>query len=183
MNAKSKNLGQIVLVLATVLLSIGCQKEYSATAPKYQAPAGATEFTASIPGDIDISSRKLEQGGKCSLDTVNKIAAGTATKIELNTDLFMSGWAVDEQNASLGKTLMIELKNIDGKTNYYAATTTRGQRPDVAVALKNKKYENSGFELVAVGKAVKAGKYGINILIIDEKTSTSCDTDKKFIFE
>lgn len=181
MSAKRRYLVNAVSVLTALLFFSGCQKEYSATAPKYQAPLGANEFTPTIPGDL--SGRKIEQGGKCSLDSVNKIRAATATKVVLNTDLYLSGWAVDEQRVSPGKAIVVELRSADGKTIYYAATTTRGQRPDVATALKNRKYENSGFELSAVSKAVTAGSYTINILIINKDGIISCDTSKKFVFK
>ncbi len=99
------------------------------------------------------------------LDTVNKkilqlpIHKISKTEKELN----LAGWFIDEPNKSLVKAVIVEINGKKLIANYGLS------RVDVARALKNDIYENSGFDISISINELNLGKNSISLYVLSNK--------------
>lgn len=145
------------LALAFIAVSLlglnGCDKIEKAINSSSQS-SSSFSTTLSI-------AKTLSNGGTCHLDAINGVITKSATiaKVEPMT---IGGWAVDDTTGTTPKPVIIRLTA--GSQVFYAETSDRVSRPDVAKALNNPAFEQSGFNLTATLEAVPPGQYTLELL-------------------
>ena len=180
----------IAILVALALSLPGCGKEEAKDRPPAAAPAGEPAASAAAPraGNAAAFAEALPtslngltgaSGGLCSLDSINSVLATEDNPVTRGGTVLFSGWAVDDKLGAVPVELTIRLSSLDGTHNYYASTTSRGQRPDVAQAHNNPAYELSGFELVASLDSLPAGDYWVSMLQASSANVLTCETKRK----
>jgi hypothetical protein len=175
-----------IAALAALALGLsGCGKEEPKdtlpTAPAApSAPAAAPEnsaFTEALPASLN--GLTGEPGGKCFLDSIDRVLATENNPVERGGTVLFSGWAVDDKLGTVPLELTLRLTSADGAHTYYASTSVRSQRPDVAQVLNNPAYEPSGFELAASLDNLPAGDYWVSLLQASGASVLACETQRK----
>lgn len=123
-------------------------------------PISIPDFSTIIP----TKSNFQKIGGICAIDIINDAVTRNAVVSKATNQLSIIGWAVDIENSSVPKTVIIQLATIDNDNAFYIETLNRIQRPDVINALNNSIFENSGFIATARLGKVPEGKYTLKIL-------------------
>ena len=115
-----------------------------------------------------------------SLDAMNgNIVKYNEPTIIQKSTIRISGWAVDFPNAKLASSVVVD---IDG--NQFMANIGQS-RPDVAKALNNSEYINSGWVLEIPISLIGKGEHACNIKIISADGKSYYETDRiaKFIVD
>lgn len=158
--------------IAVSLLALnGCDKTDKALNSSSQAQ---TNFSVTLP----ISDKPSSIGGACALDTINGTITKSAT-VAKTEPLIIGGWSVNDTAGMIPEQVIARLSNnADGSQVFYAATSDRISRPDVATALKNQAFEKSGFNLITTLKAVPSGQYTLELLQPTASALLVCPTEK-----
>lgn len=117
------------------------------------APASVVSLNEYTPADAS-------PGGNCALDSVNGGAA-PSTPVSAGSEVAMSGWAADAQNAASTDAMLV----LTGASKSYSGALPTGtDRPDVATALGNEAARTSGFNASASLAGVEPGDYTLSIV-------------------
>ena len=141
-------------VAISLLALNGCDKIEKALNPSSQEGASFST-TLSTPATL------ISNGGSCHLDAINGVVTKSATTAKAEP-ITIGGWAVDDTAGTIPNPVIIRLTA--GSQVFYAETSERGPRPDVAKALNNATFEQSGFNLTATLQAVPPGQYTLELL-------------------
>jgi hypothetical protein len=125
-------------------------------------PVGATASLGSK--SITVNANTAPFG---NVDTSVSETGGTST-VAQNTNLWVNGWAVDQQDGA--PVARVEIR-IDG--NAVANATLGVARPDVATAWGNAAYTNSGFQLTYNIGTLSAGSHTVSAAAYDSAGATS----------
>ena len=90
--------------------------------------------------------------------------------------LIISGWFIDEKNTALAKAVIIDINNKKYLANYGLS------RPDVANALKNDRYNNSGFSIEISTKELSNKQNTLSIFLLSDDGKYLYETNGKFDF-
>lgn len=165
-----------ILVLSSTALLAACNEASpppvavdSSAAPQaapVAAPAVAVALKEYVPTEAPA-------GGNCALDVVNG-AAAPSTTVAAGSDLALSGWVTNAQNAASGDAQIV----LTGSTRSYSGNLpTGGDRPDVATALSSEAARLSGFNATASLAGVEPGDYTLTI-VQDAVSPVSCALNK-----
>lgn len=157
-----KILGFLSLSAGCLLALISCDKVDKTLNP---SPQSQTSFAITLP----IPTRTPIIGGACFIDALNGTVTKSAT-IAKTKPLVIGGWAADDTAGTIPEPVIARLTSPDGSQVFYATTSDRVSRPDVAAHLKNPSLEKSGFNLTATLEAVPSGQYTLELL---QPTATS----------
>lgn len=161
----------IPYVFLSLLFFYGCGKTDSAQ--DVPAKFSATPLITGKPSNI---------GGTCALDMINGVVTKSATVLKVEP-VTVGGWAVDSAGGIIPEYVIVRLSNADGSQVFYAATSNRVSRPDVATALKNPSLEKSGFNLTATLEAVPSGQYTLELLQPTAKALLVCSDKGQIIVQ
>ena len=154
------------MTLLALLLASACaqEPEPQAFSVAVSEPARGIAFTA---------------GGRCNLDLVS----GTPTRVGWRSDtvkpLRFSGWALEDVARPASEWIVVELVAPGDRARYFAVTTLRGARSDLAASLGDGPgVRNAAFELVARADAMPRGRYLIRLLMRGATGGLVCETGK-----
>jgi hypothetical protein len=113
---------------------------------------------------------------ECYVDWVNGELAQSEGNVVGETQLRLTGWAVDHAAAALPEAITVLLT--DGRAEY-SLEPTRTDRPDVAAYFGNQNYLRSGFDADGPVDAVPPGHYQVLILLTRSGGKLEvCSTDR-----
>jgi hypothetical protein len=117
----------------------------------------------------------------CSLDQVAGAIAGPITSVDRKTAQRLTGWAADGPTGTVPPVVIVELS---GRQSYYLKAVRLTKRPDVVAVHKNLALMNSGYDALAMFRAVEPGEYAVHVLqVTAEGDAFTCDTSKKLQVE
>jgi hypothetical protein len=93
--------------------------------------------------------------------------------------LRFSGWALEDIARPASEWVVIELVAPGDRGRYFAMTTLRNARSDLATSLGDGPgVRNAAFELVARADALPRGSYAIRVLMRGASGGLACDTGR-----
>ncbi len=119
-------------------------------------------------------------GGRCNLEFVS----GTGTRGGWRTGtlkpIVISGWALENATQTASPWVVVELVAPGDRARFFAVTTIRRPRPDVAAILgaNGPGLQNAGFELVASADSLPRGRYAVYLLIGSAARGLACATGR-----
>jgi hypothetical protein len=139
-----------------------------------------TSFSEIAPPEI--SGREVRPGGRCWLEKVNGAPPGAPWPLSRQYRAFIQGWALDGATLSSSGWLIVRLTRTGGDQRYYALTSVRAARPDVARELGAAAASaRPGFDLAATLQQVPPGTYDIDIVVGTPTGPVSCATGQRLI--
>jgi hypothetical protein len=154
------------VILGALLLAAGCARDpdVQAFGTAFPEPARGLSYVA---------------GGRCSLDFVTGTPIDNSWRTDTSDPLTFSGWALEDV-AKLGSPwVAIELAAPNDRARYFAATTIRSPRPDLAAALGDGPgVRNAAFELIARADDLPRGRYAVRVLMRGGGSGLVCDTGR-----
>jgi hypothetical protein len=118
-------------------------------------------------------------GGRCSLDFVTGTPTDRGWRSDTSTPLRFSGWALEDAAKPASVWIAVELAAPGDRTRYFAATTFRSPRPDLAPVLGDGPgVQNAAFELVARADDLPRGRYAVRVLMRGAAGGLVCDTGR-----
>ena len=157
------------LVLAAVLASAlvaACTREPDTQAfgTAFPEPARGLSFVA---------------GGRCNLDSVSGTRFDRGWRTDAATPLKFSGWALEDVAKPASEWVVIELAAPGDRARYFAVTTFRSPRADLASALGDGPgVRNAAFELVARAETLPRGRYVVRVLMRGGTGGLTCETGR-----
>lgn len=154
------------LVLLAAALAAACSRE-----PETQA--FGTAFPAPARGLTYVA------GGRCSLDAVTGTPVDRGWRADTAKPLRFSGWALEDPARPASEWVAIELAAPGDRARYFAATTFRSPRADLAASLGDGPgVRNAAFELVARADDLPRGRYAVRVLMRGSAGGVVCDTGR-----
>jgi hypothetical protein len=139
------------------------------------------------------------RGGSCALDRVASAEAQPVTAVKRDQETMLIGWSADAEGGTVPPVVLVQLSPPEdakaedkkapaskAKTEkvFSAAATRITKRVDVADALKNPAFVDSGYDLLASFKNVPAGEYTVNVVQVTAAgKALLCDTRRKLKVE
>jgi hypothetical protein len=158
-------LGRLFLfVLLSASFAAGCSREPEAQAfgTAFPEPARGLTFVA---------------GGQCSLDLASGTPSGRGWRTDTAKPVRFSGWALEDPAKPASEWIVIELAAHGDRARYFAVTTTRNSRADLAAAIGDGPgVRNAAFELVARAESLPRGRYAIRVLMKGVTGGLICET-------
>lgn len=110
-------------------------------------------------------SKPSKIGGACAIDTINNVVTRSTVISKAAGRLSVTGWAVNIESSAVPEMVIMRLTGINNDKIFYANTSGPVVlRPDVAKALNNPAFENSGFNITAGLDEVPPGSYTLELL-------------------
>ena len=157
---------RLVVAAAVVALVAGCSREPDTQAfgTAFPEPARGLSYVA---------------GGRCNVD----LASGTPTARGWRTDttkpLRFSGWALEDPAKPASDWVVVELAAPGDRARYFAATTLRNPRADLAARLGDGPgIRRAAFELAARADTLPRGRYAIRVLMKGGSGGLICETGR-----
>jgi len=154
------------LLIALGGLVVGCSREPEGQAfgTAFPEPARALTFVA---------------GGRCSLDLASGTPSGRGWRTDTSKPLRLSGWALEDPAKPASDWIVIELAAPGDRARYFALTTFRNPRPDLAAGMgEGPGLRNAAFEVVARAETLPRGRYLIRVLMKGTNGGLICDTGR-----
>jgi hypothetical protein len=118
-------------------------------------------------------------GGRCNIESVTGARINRGWHAEGSKPLTFSGWALEEAAKPASKWIVVELAAPGGRARYFAVTTFRSPRPDLAAGLGDGPgVRNAAFELAARTDALPRGRYAIRVLMQGGEGGLVCETNR-----
>ena len=118
-------------------------------------------------------------GGRCSLDLASGAPMGRGWRTDTAKPLHFSGWALEDPSKPASEWIVIELAAPGDRARYFAVSTFRNPRPDLAAGMGDGPgLRRAAFELVARADALPRGPYAIRVLMKGDKGGLRCDTGR-----
>ena len=157
---------RLALIVAAVALVAGCSREPDTQAfgTAFPEPARGLSYVA---------------GGRCSLD----LASGTPIPRGWRTDtakpIRFSGWALEDPAKPASEWIVIELAAPGDRARFFAVTTFRSPRSDLAPAMGDGPgIRNAAYELVARADKLPRGRYAVRVLMKGGTGGLVCETGR-----
>ena len=155
----------LAAALAATLVA-GCTKEPETQAfgTAFPEPARGLSFVA---------------GGRCNIEFVTGVPAGRGWRTDTSKPLKFSGWALEDVAKPASEWIVVELAAPADRARYFAVTTFRSPRTDLASGLGDGPgVRNAAFELVARADALPRGRYAVRVLMRGGSGGLICDTGR-----
>jgi len=155
----------LVAILAVAIVA-GCAREpdVQAFGTAFPEPARGLSFVA---------------GGRCNVESVTGSPIDRGWRAEGEKPLKFSGWALEEAAKPASAWVVVELAAPGGRARYFAATTFRSPRPDLAASLGDGPgVHGAAFELVARADTLPRGRYAIRVLMRSGEGGLVCETNR-----
>lgn len=130
---------------------------------------GSKSFTANFA----YLGKMFSLGGICIIDSINGEITNSRA-VSKKSPLSVSGWIVNDKNNSVSQTVALKLTGVNRKDIFYAYTSGRLSRPDVAKAINNPAFENAGFNLTSNLDEVPPGSYTLELIQPDADNLLVC---------
>ncbi len=155
----------LLIVVAAALVS-GCSREPDTQAFGTAFPQPARNLT-------------YVAGGRCSLDLATGTASGRGWRTDTAKPIRFSGWALEDPSKPASDWIVIELAASGDRVRYFAVSTFRNARPDLAAGMGDGPgLRNAAFELVARADTLPRGRYAIRVLMKSGTGGLSCETGR-----
>jgi len=118
-------------------------------------------------------------GGRCSLDFASGTPSGRGWRTDTGKPIRFSGWALEDPAKPASDWVVIELAAPGDRARFFAVTTLRNSRADLAAGLGDGPgLRNAAFELVARAETLPRGRYTIRILMKGGTGGLICETGR-----
>lgn len=155
----------VALALAGALVA-GCTKEPETQAfgTAFPEPARGLSYAA---------------GGRCNVEFVTGEPSGRGWRTDTAKPLKFSGWALEDVAKPASEWVVVELAAPADRARYFAVTTFRSPRTDLASGLGDGPgVRNAAFELVARADTLPRGRYVVRVLMRGESGGLMCETNR-----
>jgi hypothetical protein len=155
----------LVAILAAALVA-ACSKEPDTQAfgTAFPEPARGLSFVA---------------GGRCNLESVTGTPIDRGWRSDSAAALKFSGWALEDAAKPASEWIVVELAAPRDRARYFAVTTFRSPRADLAAALGDGPgVRSAAFELVARTDNLPRGRYAVRVLMRGAAGGVSCETNR-----
>jgi hypothetical protein len=161
MSIRSKSL--LTMVVMAIAVSVSCgKKEADATPTAENHPAAAPApppLAAGISQDLKKNPTAPFYNFD-SLGSVNYPAVQKDIRVSGDTDMAVSGWALDESKKSTAGGVDVVLDQVPHNAHYGL------ERSDVASHFKRPDYAGSGFQLVVARGQLTKGPHTVSVRVI-----------------
>ncbi|MBU9889136.1 MAG: hypothetical protein KTQ49_04640 [Candidatus Omnitrophica bacterium] len=171
------------LLFAVLGLALGgCGKEELSDSP-FQASKPLftlkeTDFvkpTSQLPLGI---SERMDTLTTCQVDTVDGRRAVKPVTLRDKKKASFVGWAANDVKETLPQEVFVKLY---GPASVYFKAVPGLSRVDVSQAFKKPALENCGWEAYADLSELPSGTYYVQVIQVDGRNGTSCDTQRQII--
>ena len=108
---------------------------------------------------------RIADGGKCSIDTINKNASETGWMVHGGDVVTVGGWVLDMESKTTSEWAVLRLDPSDGSGPFYFATRWREGRPDLTQAFgAGPGVSTAMFILTASTDSLPDGSYALTVL-------------------
>jgi len=155
----------LAAALAATLVA-GCTKEPETQAfgTAFPEPARGLSFVA---------------GGRCNIEFVTGVPVGPGWRTDTSKPLKFSGWALEDVAKPASEWIVVELAAPADRARYFAVTTFRSPRTDLASGLGDGPgVRNAAFELVARADTLPRGRYVVRVLMRGGSGGLMCETNR-----
>lgn len=133
----------------------------------------STQRPSTIPAALDTTTG-------CQVDWVNNKSAKKPMTITEKARVSFVGWAGDTVKGTCPREVFIALY---GPSKVYFKASLGLKRIDVSMALKKPGLENSGWEAYADLSGVAAGTYYMQVIKIENRSVSACDTQRTIVIK
>jgi hypothetical protein len=117
----------------------------------------------------------------CSLDLIDDEPVSDSVVLPRRVPVRLIGWAADGTTRTVPPVVTLELA---GDTTYAAPAARFTRRPDVARALKTPAFATSGYDVMALLRAVEPGRYRLRVVQVTAGgEGIVCDTRRTLVVE
>ena len=160
--------GRLVVLLLGVVVAVvsGCSHEPDAQSFGTAFPEPARGLT-------------FGNGGRCSLDFASGTPSGRGWRTDTAKPIRFSGWALEDPAKPASDWVVIELAAPGDRARFFAVTTLRNSRPDLAAAMGDGPgLRTAAFELVARAETLPRARYTIRVLMKGGTGGLICETGR-----
>lgn len=149
--------------------------------PSLVAPA--PDFATNPPAQM--ASLTIVNGGKCSIDSINKNEQNDGWSIRRGTVINVGGWILDSATNTTSDWAVLRLGLPDQNAHfYYFLTATRGERPDLVQAFgPGPGPKMAAFSLIAATDGLPYGSYKLAVLHQPAAAAQLCELSKTLRIE
>ena len=159
-------MARIAATLVAALLAAACARE-----PERQP------FGTAVPEQA--RGLAFVTGGRCGLDLVSGTETANGWRTTTVEPITFSGWALEDVARPASEWIVIELVASGERARFFAVTTQRGPRADLAATLGDGPgVRNAAFELVARAETLPRGRYAIRLRMRGVAGGLVCNTGR-----
>jgi hypothetical protein len=155
----------LTVVLSTAMVLNACSKPNEAENPR----------VIDSPRPAKIEKAYFYNGGRCDIDSTKPAARSNLIAASRKSTLDVTGWVAEE--TTMLQILPLAYVVLSGDHGTYYLEGKRVPRPDVAAALGDTMYENSGFETVGNLSKIPTGEYKLSVASGDKSLVALCKTN------
>lgn len=165
----TEKLGALSVALSIAMMLGACSKtNESAT---FKESSGANDATR----PAKIAKAYFYSGGKCSIDSTKPETRSNLITTSKKSPLGINGWVAEE--TTMGHILPLVFAVLSGEHGTYYLEGKRVPRPDVAIALGNKMFDDAGFEVLDSISKIPIAEYKLSVATGDKFVVAVCQTD------
>jgi hypothetical protein len=146
-------------------------------------PLGARPALLEVPFQLEPGGRYCAPVivGACSLDVVGDDPATDVVTVTRGVPSRFVGWAADRTTNTVPRVVQVTLV---GERIYAAPAVRLTPRSDVARSLGDPELLHSGYDVLAVLRAVLPGTYAVKVVQVNTRGDLLlCDTRRKLVVE
>jgi hypothetical protein len=155
----------LVVGLAAAFAS-GCSNEPDTQAfgTAYPEPARGLSYVA---------------GGRCNLEFVSGTPIARGWRTTTTKPIKFSGWALEDVAKPASDWIVVELAAPGNRARYFAVTTFRSPRADLATGLGDGPgVRNAAFEVIARADTLPRGRYAVRLLMSGGSGGLICEANR-----
>ncbi|MEO8675485.1 MAG: hypothetical protein ABI569_07890 [Casimicrobiaceae bacterium] len=118
-------------------------------------------------------------GGRCNVEFVTGVPMDRGWRTDTAKPLKFGGWALEDVAKPASEWIVVELAAPGDRARYFAVTTFRSARADLAYVLGDGPgARNAAFELVARADTLPRGRYVVRVLMLGGTGGLMCETNR-----
>jgi hypothetical protein len=157
---------RLLFAVVAAALGIGCtpEPEVQAFGTAFPEPARGLSFVA---------------GGRCNVEFVSGAPIDRGWRSNSAKPIRISGWALEDVAKPASEWVVIELAAPGDRARYFASTTFRSPRADLAAVLgEGPGVRNAAFEVVARAETLPRGRYAVRVLMRGGTGGLICEANR-----
>lgn len=118
-------------------------------------------------------------GGRCNLESVTGTPTARGWRTDSTKPIRFSGWALEDVAKPASEWIVVELAAPGDRARYFAVTTFRSPRTDLATGLGDGPgVRNAAFEVIARADPLPRGRYAVRILMRGGTGGLICESNR-----
>lgn len=156
----------LLVAVVTAAFAVACtvEPEVQAFGTAFPEPARGLSFVA---------------GGRCNVEFVSGTPIDRGWRSNSAKPIKISGWALEDVAKPASEWIVIELAAPGDRARYFASTTFRSARADLATGLGDGPgVRSAAFEVVARADALPRGRYAVRVLMRGGTGGLICQSNR-----